>query len=73
MVDGRVIMADGRLTQIDEAAVLAEIEAEYRELESRFAAAEAATGPVVEAVRAIYRRSLACGIAPDTYPARLRD
>jgi guanine deaminase len=71
MVAGAVVMESGVLTTIDEAALLSEIEAEYRELESRFAAAEAATLPVLDAVRRIYLRSLACTIPADTWPARL--
>jgi len=73
MVDGRTLMENGRITCLDEAALLAEIESEYRSLESRYDAAEQATLPVLEAVRGIYQRSLACTIAPDTYPARLPD
>lgn len=73
MVEGRTLMENGRITVLDEAALLAEIESEYRSLESRYAAAEQATLPVLEAVRGIYQRSLACTIAPDTYPARLPD
>lgn len=71
MVAGAVLMEKGELTTIDEASLLSEIEAEYRKLESRFAAAEAATLPVLDAVRNIYLRSLACTIPADTWPARL--
>lgn len=71
MIAGTVVMESGVLTTIDEAALLSEIEAEYRELESRYAAAEAATLPVLDAVRRIYLRSLACTIPADTWPARL--
>jgi guanine deaminase len=73
MVAGSVVMESGALTTIDEASILAEIESEYRELESQFAAAETATIPVLEAVRQIYHRSLACTIPADTWPARLSD
>jgi 5-methylthioadenosine/S-adenosylhomocysteine deaminase len=73
MIDGRTVMEQGQLCAVNEPALLAEIEAEYRELESRYAAAEAETLPVLEAMRTIYQRSLACAIAPDTFPARLVD
>ena len=71
MVAGQVTMAGGRLTCIDEAAVLGEIEAEFRSLAGRYAEAEASAAPVMAAVEAIYRRALAMPIPADTYPARL--
>jgi guanine deaminase len=70
MVAGEIAMRDGRLTRIDEAKLLAEIEAEFRALEPQIAAAEASVPPVITAVEAIYRRSLATSIPADTYPAR---
>ena len=71
MVGGRPVMQDGRLSGIDEAAILDEIESEYRGLADRYAAAEASSAPVIDAVATIYRRSLASAIAPDTHRARL--
>ncbi len=70
MVGGDVAMRDGRLTRIDEAALLAEIESEFRALEPQFVAAEASVQPVIAAVESIYRRSLATKIPGDTHPAR---
>ena len=71
MVDGDVTMSAGRLTGIDEAAILGEIETEFHSLAERYRDAEASAAPVVTAVEAIYRRSLAIAIPADTYPARL--
>lgn len=71
MVDGRVVMQQGRLAGIDEAAVLAEIESEYRGLAERYTEAEASVAPILAAVERIYRQSLATAIPADTYPARL--
>jgi 5-methylthioadenosine/S-adenosylhomocysteine deaminase len=73
MVDGRITMAAGRLQGIDEAAILEEIESDFRELAARYDAAEASVAPILEAVERIYRRSLAVAIPADTYAARLPD
>ena len=71
MVDGEVAMQAGRLTRIDEAALLNEIATEFHELVGRYAEAEADAAPVIAAVEAIYRRSLMLPIPGDTLEARL--
>lgn len=71
MVDGEPVLQEGRLTRINEAAILAEIESEYRELAQRYTEAEASVAPILDAVERIYRRSLATPVPTDTYPARL--
>ena len=71
VVDGEPVMEGGRLTRIDEAAVLAEIEQEYRVLADRYTEAEASVAPILHAVEAIYHRSLQTAIPADTYAARL--
>jgi len=71
MVDGAVTMRAGRLTRIDEAALLDEVAAEFHGLAGRYAEAEADAAPVIAAVEAIYRRSLALQIPADTIEARL--
>jgi guanine deaminase len=71
MVDGAVVVADGRLTRVDEAAIVAEVEVEFRGLADRFRVAERSAAPVLTAVEAIYRRSLAVPIAPATLPAKI--
>ena len=71
MVAGEVLIRAGRLTRIDEAALLREIENEFRGLAERYTEAEASVAPILEAVEAIYRRSLATAIPADTCTARL--
>ena len=73
MVDGRVAIAGGRMRGIDEAAILAEIESEYRSLVGQYEAAEASVAPVLEAAERLWRRSLALPIPADTHAARLPD
>ncbi len=53
------------------AAILAEIEHEYRSLAQRYTEAEASVAPILAAVEPIYRRSLATPIPADTHAARL--
>lgn len=71
MVDGEVALQGGRLTRIDEAALLEEIAREFQGLAGRYAEAEADAAPVIAAVEAIYRRSLALPVPADTLQARL--
>ena len=71
MVDGRVALRDGRLTGIDERAILGEIASEFERLGAEYARAEASVGPMRAVMERIYRRALKVSIAPDTYPARL--
>ena len=71
MVAGVPVLENGRLTRIDEPAILAEIQSEYQGLAERYTEAEASVAPILDAVGAIYRRSLATAIPIDTYPARL--
>src|SRR5712691_2964872 len=71
MVAGEVMLRDGRFTRVDEARLLAEIEAEVAGLASQYEAAEASVAPVRAAIEKVYRRSLAASVPPDTYPARL--
>ncbi|GAA5234204.1 amidohydrolase family protein [Verticiella sediminum] len=71
MVDGEVTMRAGRLTRIDEAALLAEIAETFNGLREQYTAAEANAAPVIAAMEAVYRRSLQLAVPPDTFPARL--
>ncbi|MCZ2496559.1 amidohydrolase family protein [Xylophilus sp. Kf1] len=71
MVAGVVAIRAGRLVRIDEAALLREIDHEFRGLAERYTEAEASVAPILEAVEAIYRRCLAIPIAADTHAARL--
>lgn len=71
MVAGEVAIRSGRLARIDEAALLREIESEFRGLAERYSEAEASVAPILAAVEAIYRQSLGTPIPTDTYAARL--
>ncbi len=71
MADGDGAMRGGRLTQIDEAALLDEIACEFHDLADRYAHAESNAAPVIAAMEAIYRRSLGLPVPADAYPARI--
>jgi guanine deaminase len=71
MVAGEIVVANGKLTRIDEAAVVAEIADEFLGLADRYRDAEASAAPVLAAVEAIYRRSLALPIPAATLAAKL--
>ena len=71
MVAGDVVVRDAALTRVDEAALLAEIGAEFDGLADRYRAAEASAAPQLAAVEAIYRRSLSLAIRSDTIAAKL--
>lgn len=71
LVDGAVVMSDGRLTGVDEGAIVAEIAAEHAKLEPLIAEAERSVSRMRPALERIYRRCLAHPVAPDTFGARL--
>jgi 5-methylthioadenosine/S-adenosylhomocysteine deaminase len=71
MVDGDVILADGRLTRIDEDRLLDEIRAAHERLAPLLMAAEKDGERFHAPFERIYRRCQAVEIAPETYPARL--
>lgn len=71
MVDGRAVVAGGRVTAIDEAAIVAEIAREHASLKPQYDVAEASVGPIMATMDAIYRKSLSTAIPADTHPARL--
>ena len=71
IVDGEIVMRGGRLTRIDEDAILAEARETYEALKPQIDDAEAELADVMAACRRIYDRCLEHEIAADTYPARL--
>ena len=71
MVDGKAVIAGNRFATIDEPAIIAEIAAEHARLKGQYAIAEASVGPIMGAIEAVYRKSLATAIPADTYAARL--
>lgn len=70
IVDGEIVMRDGALTGIDEAAILAEISDEHAKLLPLLEQTERQAEPINAAYRRIYARCLREPIAADTYPAR---
>jgi len=69
-VAGRPVLRDGRLTGVDERALLREIQREYAALCPQFDEAEASVGPMRAAMEKVYRAGLAQPIPAHTYPAR---
>jgi guanine deaminase len=70
MVDGDIILADGRLTRIDEDRLLDEIRALHARLAPLLAVAEKDGERFHAPFERIYRRCRDIDIARDTYPAR---
>ncbi|MFC6492289.1 amidohydrolase family protein [Ancylobacter dichloromethanicus] len=71
MVDGEVIERDGKLTRIDEAAIIEEIREAHSRIEPQLSASEADVERISPHYERIYRRCQCMNIAADTYPARL--
>jgi 5-methylthioadenosine/S-adenosylhomocysteine deaminase len=69
-VDGIEVIRDGRLTGIDEAAILAEIAEEHRHLEPLIAQSEIAVQRLAPSYRRIWDRCLHVPIDGATYAAR---
>jgi 5-methylthioadenosine/S-adenosylhomocysteine deaminase len=70
IVDGQIVLRDGRLTGIDEPAILAEIAHEHIRLLPLIEDSERKVARLNDAYQRIYERSLKEEIAPDTYAAR---
>lgn len=70
LVGGEIVMRDGKLTRIDEAAILAEARDAYLELKPFIDAEEERLKPVQAVYKKIYHRCLDHEIPADTYPAR---
>lgn len=71
MVDGEIVLRGGRLTRINEPAILAEIAEEHGKLLPLIEASERKVARINDAYRRIYARCLREQISPDTYRARL--
>ena len=70
MVDGEPILADGRLTRINEDALLDEIKDAHARIEPLLAASEKDVERLRQPYERIYTRCQHIEIAADTYPAR---
>jgi 5-methylthioadenosine/S-adenosylhomocysteine deaminase len=71
MVDGDVIQDKGRLTRIDEDALIAEIQEVHARIAGDLAASELDVARLAAPYERIYRRCQHLPIPADTYPARL--
>lgn len=69
VVDGQIVMRDGRLTTIDETAILREAQAAHAELIDQLTSSQVDTAPFKHAIEAVYLKSLSCPIAHDHYAA----
>jgi 5-methylthioadenosine/S-adenosylhomocysteine deaminase len=70
MVDGEVILKDGKLTRINEDALLAEIREAHARIEPQISESEKDVERLAEPYERIYRRCQCIDISPETYPAR---
>jgi 5-methylthioadenosine/S-adenosylhomocysteine deaminase len=66
LVDGEIVMRGGRLTRVDEAALIGKFQAVHAGLLDRIHASEAASQPLLEGLGRIYARCLCEPIASDT-------
>ena len=71
MVDGEVILLDGRLTRVDEDHLLGEIQDVHARIAPLLAASEKEAERLREPLERIYHRCSGIAIPPDTYPACL--
>lgn len=69
LVEGEIVVRAGRLTKVDEVALLREAQAAHAELAATQLASQADSAPFREALMRIYVRSLACPIAADHHAA----
>ncbi|MDQ8728247.1 amidohydrolase family protein [Bradyrhizobium sp. LHD-71] len=65
VVDGRVVMRDGRLTTVNEASLIAKFKAAHENLLDRICASEASSQPLLEGLERIYERCLSLPISSD--------
>jgi 5-methylthioadenosine/S-adenosylhomocysteine deaminase len=70
IADGEVIMRNGKLTKVDEDALLREIAEVHARIEPMLAASEADVEELLPAYRRIFQRCQCLDIPADTYPAR---
>jgi len=73
LVNGEIVLRSGKLTRIDEAAILDEIAEAHDELLPLIAASEREAGPIVAVYERIVERCRHYEIATDTHSARLTD
>ena len=65
VVDGRIVLNDGKLTMIDEDAIISEFQEVHAELADQIMGSEESSRPVFEGISRIYEKALALPIAAD--------
>jgi guanine deaminase len=70
MVDGDIIQHGGKLTRVDEAALIGEIHEAHARIAPLLSDSEADVEAMVAPYERIYRRCQCIDIAADTFPAR---
>ena len=73
VVNGRVAVRGGKLTLIDEDAIIAELQAVHAELKDQIMSSEESARPVFEGVAKAYRMALERPVEPDMTRALLED
>lgn len=71
-VDGERVLAEGRLTRVDEPALVRRIAAAVEALVPTFELAEASVAPIHRVMEQVYRRCEALALDQPTYPARVQ-
>jgi 5-methylthioadenosine/S-adenosylhomocysteine deaminase len=72
LVEGEVVVRGGRLTKVDEVALLREAQAAHAELADTQLSSQEASKPFRDALMRVYVRSLACPIAADYHAAWIK-
>lgn len=73
IVDGEIVMEAGKLTHIDETAIIAEIQEEHTKLAPLLRESEKSVNRILPAYERIYRRCQKEPIAAETYPVLIDD
>ena len=73
VVDGQIVLQGGKLTLIDEDAIIAELQAVHAELKDQIMGSEDSAQPVFEGVEKAYRMALQRPVARDMTRALLED
>ena len=73
VVDGRVVVRDGKLTMIDEDAIIAELQAVHAELKDQIMGSEESARPLFEGISRVYEKALSHSVAKDMTRAVLED
>ncbi len=73
MVDGEIVQSDGRLTRVDENALIAEIQDVHARIRHALTESDADVARLSAPYERIYRRCRHMPIPADTIPARLAD